>query len=88
MMKVELDAAGRLNFRVPQQMWFGDDPHMMQSARFAGHEMMAVTDDQGSFDLHYLNFQMGGFKSIDEAKQAAPAFARKVLARMVEMIAD
>jgi len=29
----------------PQQVWWGDSPEVMQIARFAGQEMMAITDD-------------------------------------------
>ncbi|HYD60520.1 MAG TPA: hypothetical protein VEC35_09210 [Noviherbaspirillum sp.] len=87
-MRIELDGAGQVNFRAPQQQWFGDSPEVMQTASFAGHKMTAITDDNGAYDLHYLNFQAGGFKTIEDAKHAAPEFARKVLARMSEMIAD
>lgn len=57
----------------------------MQTARFGGQEMMAITDDAGAFDLH---FKTGGFPSIETAKQAAPEFARRVFARLSAMIAD
>jgi len=87
-MKIELDGVGRVNFRIPQQQWFGDEPQVTQTASFAGHKMIAIAGDAGAFDLHYLNFQARGFKSIEDAKKAAPEFARKVLARMSEMVSD
>lgn len=60
----------------------------MQQARFAGQEVMAITDDAGAFDLHYLGFKTGGFKTIEEAKIAAPEFTRKVLVHMTNLIAN
>ncbi|MDO8728517.1 MAG: hypothetical protein Q7K26_01350 [bacterium] len=87
-MQLDIDGTGQIAFGMPQQVWFGDKPNLMQVARFGGQEMMAVTDDNGAFDLHYLCFTTGGFKTIEEAKKSAPIFARKVLARLSEMIAD
>lgn len=87
-MQIELDGAGEVRFRGPQQRWIGDKPEILQRASFAGHEMIAITDDAGAFDLHYLGFQTGGFRTIEAAKTAAPEFARKVLSRMRDMIAD
>jgi hypothetical protein len=88
MMKLEIDGSGKVNFGIPQQVWLGDKPSIMQVSRFAGHEMMAITDDNGGYDLHYLSFKTGGFKTIEEAKLSAPNFSRKVLARLAEMISD
>jgi hypothetical protein len=85
-MHVKHNGAGRESFKASQQLWGGDEA--MQRALFAGQVMMARTDDTSGFDLHYLGFQTGGFKTIEDAKAAAPAFARKVLGRLAELIAD
>ena len=50
--------------------------------------MMVITDDASGFELHYLGFATGGFRTIDVAKQAAPEFARRALDRMREMVSD
>lgn len=71
-----------------QQVWWGDAPQIMQTARFAGQEMVAITDDAGAFDLDYLGHTVSGFSSMDEAKAAAPAFARAVLERLHNLIKD
>ncbi|WP_240691006.1 hypothetical protein [Burkholderia cepacia] len=91
MMNLEIDDSGKVAFNGPQQRWVdpnGDDGSVLQVARFGGQEMMAITDDAGAFDLHFLHFKTGGFPSIDAAKQAAPEFARRVFARLTVMIAD
>ena len=86
---IELDGGGKVDFGVPQQRWHpGEDPAVMQTARFAGQTVMAITDDAGAFDLHFLGFKTGGFKTIDDAKKAAPEFTRKVFARLSSLIAD
>ncbi|WP_199028850.1 hypothetical protein [Ralstonia sp. ASV6] len=90
-MNIEIDGGGRVAFNAPQQRWVdpnGGDGRVIQMARFGGQEMMAITDDGGAFDLHFLHFKTGGFPTIEAAKQAAPEFARRVLARLAEMIAD
>jgi hypothetical protein len=87
-MHIEIDGSGKVNLSVPQQKWGGGTPGVMQQARFAGQEVMAITDDAGAFDLHYLGFKTGGFKTIEEAKIAAPEFTRKVLAHMTSLIVN
>ncbi|MCK9709869.1 hypothetical protein [Pseudomonas syringae] len=72
----------------PQQVWWGDNPEVMQVARFAGQEMMAITDDAGAFELDYLGHIGSGFATIDDAKAAAPDFARAVLERLHNLIQD
>nr|WP_228857489.1 hypothetical protein [Pseudomonas syringae]QOQ33534.1 hypothetical protein [Pseudomonas syringae pv. actinidiae] len=71
-----------------QQVWYGDTPQVMQTARFAGQEMMAITNDAGAFELDYLGHIGSSFASIDEAKAAAPDFARLVLERLRNVIQD
>lgn len=87
-MELELSGGGRVMFGAPQQYWHGNNPTVMQTSRFAGQEMMAITDDAGAFQLLYLGFQTGSFTTIEDAKKSAPALARKVLSRLSEMIAD
>jgi len=87
-MNIEINGEGRVKFAGVQQKWFGDKPSIMQTAKFAGQKIIAITDDAGAFLLMYLGFDLGGFESIEAAKVAGPAFARKVLARLSEMIGD
>jgi len=49
------------------------------------YDAMALADDAGAFDLSFLHFKTSGFPSIEAAKQAAPEFARRVLARSLEL---
>lgn len=85
-MKIKVREGGPLNRS--QQVWGGDSPEVMQVARFAGQEMMAITDDAGAFELDYLGFVGGGFASIEAAKAAAPEFARAVLGRLRDIVQD
>lgn len=71
-----------------QQAWWGDSPAVMQVARFAGQEMVAITNDAGAFELDYLGHIGCGFSSIEDAKVAAPEFARTVLERLRNLIQD
>lgn len=91
-MKIELSAGGRVQFLGPQQRWNAgpsdDSKGALETALYAGQQMMAITDDAGGFELHYLGFATGGFRTMDIAKQVAPEFARRVLDRMREMIAN
>lgn len=50
--------------------------------------MMATTDDAGAFELDYLGHIGSGFASIEDAKSAAPEFARAVLERLRNLIQD
>lgn len=71
-----------------QQVWFGSEPTVMQTALFAGQEMWVITDDAGAYELGYMGHFVGGFASIEDAKAAAPLFARAVLARMGNLVQD
>jgi hypothetical protein len=89
-MKIEIGPGGKLLFDA-EQRWHateGGSPEVMQLARFAGQEVMAITDDQGGFQLHYLGFQASGFYAMESAIAAAPEFARRVLLRMLELVAE
>ncbi|MBU2816624.1 hypothetical protein HF282_03845 [Acidithiobacillus ferrooxidans] len=83
-MKIEVDGSGKVMMAAPQQQWHGNE--VMQTALFAGETVMAITDDAGRFDLHYLGFKTAGFTSLEDAKASAPAFARAVLAHMARLI--
>jgi len=91
-MKIELHAGGRVQFLGPQQRWNAgprdESKGVLETALYAGQQMMAITDDAGGFELHYLGFATVGFRTMDVAKRAAPEFARRVLDRMREMVAD
>lgn len=87
-MKIELDGGGKVVFDVPQMQWRDStgDGSIMQVCKMAGQDMMAITDDAGAFDLHFMHFKTGGFRSMAEAKAAAPEFAKKVLGQLLTMI--
>ncbi|ABO59767.1 hypothetical protein LA345_40500 (plasmid) [Burkholderia vietnamiensis] len=90
-MKIKTGADGNVALSAPQQRWItgrGGNPGALQTAVFAGHVVMAITDDHGGYDLHYLGFETGGFATIDAAKRAAPEFVRGVLAHMSKLIVD
>ncbi|MEJ8852735.1 hypothetical protein [Variovorax rhizosphaerae] len=90
-MNIELGAEGKLVMSSPQQRWHAGnagDEALMQVLRFAGQEMMALTDDKGGFTLAFLGFQAKGFSSMGAAKSSASAFARQVLSRMSDLVAD
>lgn len=90
-MDIKITAAGKLSLTVPQQGWSdgnAGDPAAMQVARFAGQEMMVITDNAKAFDLRFMGYQTGGFATMEAAKAAAPEFARKVFDRLVKMISD
>lgn len=84
-MDIQLSAGGRVLMAAHQQVWHGDT--VMQTCRFAGQEMIAVLHDERGILLWFLGFEKV-FRSMDDAKAAAPEFARQVLSRMAEMIAD
>lgn len=83
-MQVIIGAGGKVLLEATQQVWRGNQS--LQTALFAGKEMMAITDDEGAFELLYLDFQSEKFPTIEAAKAAAPAFARAVLKQMSDSI--
>lgn len=87
-MNIVANIEGREKFSGVQQKWSGDEPAVLQRACFAGQEMIAMTSSAGVFVLMYLGFDLEGFDTMETAKAQAPAFARKVLARLSDMIAD
>lgn len=87
-MKIKVREGDVFPLNRPQQVWYGYRPDVMQDARFAGQEMVAITDSAGSFELYYLGHIGSGFSSIEDAKAAAPEFARAVLDRLRNLIQD
>lgn len=88
-MHVEMTAGGKLLLLAPQQKWSdgqGGDESVMQVARFAGQEMMAIANESSGFELRFLGFKTGDFATMEEAKDDAPEFAKYVFARMTEMV--
>lgn len=83
-MKIKLTAGGRLLEDAPKQKWNGDN--LLQTSLFAGHRMMAITDDMGGYDLNYLGYGTGAFKTMDEAKAHGPEFAKTVLNQLLSLI--
>lgn len=83
-MKIKMDGGAKMFTSRPQQVWDGSE--LMQTARFAGQRMEVITDDKGGFDLNYLGYEAGGFKTMDAAKAAAPEFAKTVLAQLSSLI--
>lgn len=87
--QIEPHPGGQIFLSQPQQRWLarGDDG-LLSTALFAGHSLVASTDDAGGFDLMYLGFRSEPFPSIEEAQRAAPSFARQVLHHMATLIQD
>jgi hypothetical protein len=99
-MKIELSKAGEIRFERPgvPRIWNVSDsshPDVFQSTIFAGEQMVAYgfEDDDADeltitapFTLSYFGFKATDFATMEEAKAAAPEFAREVLRRMIEII--
>lgn len=86
-MQIAPHAGGKIQLARPQMVWLSlHSGGVMETALFAGHEVIAITDDAGGFDLTYLGFEACGFPTMEAAKAAAPEFAQQVLARMSKMI--
>lgn len=95
-MDVRLSKAGELRFESSREWRISDPKHpdVFQSTIFAGEQMIAYgTEDDNEdelvihapFTLSYFGFK-AEFASMQEAKDAAPDFAREVLRRMIAMI--
>ncbi len=89
-MDIKIDGGGQVAFGVPAFCWRdpSGDGNLMQVCKVAGQDMMAITDDAGGFDLHYLNFKTEGFASMEAAKQGAAEFAKHVLEHMIALVGD
>ena len=86
--EVEMSPSGGLSFKIPQQVWTGNDA--IQTSHFAGQQMFIKRpdDDAEEFELHYLGLKVGGFGSIDDAKFNAPEFARSAFQILSDFIRD
>lgn len=87
-MIISIAPGGEYSLDVPQAIWIGDSV-IMQICLIAGQKMMAIQksdDEPDVFELHYMNFQTSGFKSLGEAKARAPEFAKQVLEKMSLMV--
>lgn len=86
MVSISPSPAGKGNLDVPQQVWRNSDDNVMQTALFAGQQMIAVKDDNVGYTLRFLGFQSSPMSSIEQAKHIAPWFARRVMGRMMDMV--
>lgn len=89
--EIEIGSAGKVSLEEPQQQWFGRKPELIQYARFAGQTMMATQksdDEPYIFELHFLGLVGSGFKSMEDAKEFAPALAREVFIYLGQMVSD
>lgn len=68
----------------PQKVWVGGRDAQM--AYFSGHEMLAQLDETSAYSLEYLGYTSGLFKTMADAKEGAPDFAKKVLERLRDLI--
>lgn len=88
---IDIGPGGAVALAAPQQQWTGDQPNIMQVARFAGHDMLAVQSDgqePSAFELHYLGVVASGFETMGQATESAPAFAKEVFSYLAKMIKD
>jgi hypothetical protein len=101
-MKIVLSKAGEIRFEKREERTWNvsvpGDPNVFQSTIFAGEQMIAYgtedddIDDNGKvivsapFTLSYCGFKAVDFATMEEAKAAAPDFAREVLKLMLAMI--
>ncbi len=86
--EVEMSSTGELSFKIPQQVWAGNDA--IQSSYFAGQEMFIKRSDDhpDKYELHYQGLKVSGFEDIEDAKFNAPEFARSVFQILSEFIKD
>lgn len=90
-MTIRVSSTGQMQFDRPRQEWHagrGGNPATMQVANFAGQELMAITDDNGGFELHYLGFTEGPYPSMDRANAEAAKFALAILDALKSKIAS
>ena len=90
-MEIEVTKAGKFNFDAPQQSWHPESDNIMQTAKFAGQDIMAIQksdDEPDIYELHFLGLMVSGFESIEEAKKHAPQFAKDIFHQLSMMISD
>lgn len=88
-LEITLAPGGEFTHNAPQQKWHGDSVYL-QTALFAGQKMMVMreSDESPIYELHFMNLKTTGFASMDEAKMAAPPFARMVFDKLKATIQD
>jgi hypothetical protein len=86
--EVEMSSTGELSFKIPQQVWAGNDA--IQSSYFAGQEMFIKRSDDhpDKYELHFLGLKVSGFEDVEDARFNAPEFARSVFQILSEFIKD
>lgn len=91
-LEIEINKVGEERIvKSPQQSWIADEAQAMETAYFAGQEMIATQKSDSEpdvFELHYLGLFSSGFESMDHAKLSAPAFAQSVLDMLSQIITD
>ncbi len=88
-MDIEISQAGSFNFNTSQQTWNNEANMVMQTSKYAGHEMIAIQksdDEPDIYELCYLGFEVSGFSSISDAKLNAALFAKAVLIELSNLI--
>lgn len=82
-MEITLAPGGQYTHNAPQQQWRGQS-NDLQTALFAGQELMAIreSDDSNVYELHFLGMKATGYASMENAKNAAPGFAIAVLDKL------
>ncbi|MDF4421868.1 hypothetical protein [Vibrio parahaemolyticus] len=84
-MEIKITKGRAVQFESPQQVWEGCNN--IQFSQFAGHDMLAITDDDGGFVLTFLGMTVvEPYTTMDAAKEAAPKFAIKVLEQLSSMV--
>ena len=86
--EIEMSPSGEHNFKIPQQVWTGNDS--IQSSYFAGQKMVMARSDENPnvYELHYLGLMVSGFEEIDDAKYNVPKFARSAFQILGEFVKD
>ena len=86
--EVEMSPSGELNFKIPQQVWTGNDA--VQTCHVAGQQMILTRSDENPsvYELHYLGLKVSGFEEMEDAKFNAPEFARSVFQILSEFVKD
>ena len=86
--EVEMSPSGELNFKIPQQVWSGND--VIQTCYVAGQQMIVQqsNDDSKVYELHYLGLKVSGFEEMEDAKFNASDFARSAFQILGEFVKD
>lgn len=79
---------GECHPHLTRQFNWVDDGDSFSTARYAGKEMTVCIDgNEATFRLTYLDMaHPTKFKTMSDAKQSAPDFAKAVLVHMIKMV--